>query len=290
MTIITGILVGLALYFILADTLGLPTMRASRAIYNLSKNQAKGMVGLELGIHKLAVRLSKWVRINEFKRLQLVSDLQTAGLNISPELHIAKGLVVGLAAGMTAIPFFFIFPILSPVFIILGFMVYLKEIGSVRERIKDKRSAIEFELPRFVAFIEKTLQHNRSVLSILEDYRKSTVKEFQHELNITVADMHSGNYEAALTRLEGRVGSPMLSDVIRGLISVIQGDETDMYWTVLSVRFADIGRQMLRQRALKVPPKVKRLSMSLLFCFMMSYVVIIVVEVLSSMSAMFGGG
>ena len=45
----------------------------------------------------------------------------------------------------------------------------------------------------------------------------------KRELDITTADMKSGNYETALTRLETRIGSPMLSDVVRGLISVIRG-------------------------------------------------------------------
>ncbi len=37
--------------------------------------------------------------------------------------------------------------------------------------------------------------------------------------------MKSGNYETALTRFETRIQSPMLSDVVRGLISVIRGGD-----------------------------------------------------------------
>jgi len=40
--------------------------------------------------------------------------------------------------------------------------------------------------------------------------------------------MRSGSYEAALTRLEARVGSSMLSDVVRCLIGVLHGDNTEM--------------------------------------------------------------
>lgn len=46
----------------------------------------------------------------------------------------------------------------------------------------------------------------------------------KRELDITTADMKSGNYKTALTRLETRIGSPMLSDLVRGLISVIRGE------------------------------------------------------------------
>ena len=100
--------------------------------------------------------------------------------------------------------------------------------------------------------------------------------------------MRSGNYEAALTRLESRVGSAMLSDVVRGLISVLRGDDTTVYWASLSIKFADIQRQLLKMQAQKVPSKVKRLSMVLLFCFMAVYLVVITVEIMSSLGAIFG--
>lgn len=59
----------------------------------------------------------------------------------------------------------------------------------------------------------------------------------------------TGDYESALTRLESRVGSEMLSDVVHGLISVLRGDNTTVYWATLSVKFADIQRQHLKQQA-----------------------------------------
>jgi hypothetical protein len=79
----------------------------------------------------------------------------------------------------------------------------------------------------------------------------------------------------------------MLSDVVRGLISVLRGDNTTSYWASLSIKFADIQRQMLKLQAQKVPPKVKRLSMILLFCFIAVYLVVIVTEIMNSMGALF---
>ena len=154
-------------------------------------------------------------------------------------------------------------------------------------RIKTKRDKIEYELPRLVFTIEKTLKHSRDVLNMLETYAKNAGPELQHELSITVADMRSGNYEAALTRLESRVGSSMMSDVCRGLIGILRGDDTALYWTSLSLKFNDIQRQQLRLQAQKVPRKVKRLSMCLLFCFMLIYIVVIVAQIMTSMNILF---
>ena len=100
--------------------------------------------------------------------------------------------------------------------------------------------------------------------------------------------MRSGNYEAALTRFEARVGSSMLSDVTRGLIGVLRGDETESYWTGLAVKFSDYQRQLLKQQAQRIPRKVKRLSMCLLVCFLLIYIVVIGIEIVSSIGVLFG--
>jgi len=196
---------------------------------------------------------------------------------------------------LLAIPAFFIFPLITPVIIALAFAMYFKEAKGIQSRIKKRREAIEYELPRFVFFIAKTLVHSRDVLSLLDNYRsnlgldlKTAGAVFKYELNITVADMRSGNYESALTRLESRVGSSMLSDVVRGLISILRGDNTAVYWQALSIKFSDIQRQLLKQQAQKVPGRVKRLSMILLFCFMAVYIVVIITEIMTSLGAMFG--
>ena len=122
---------------------------------------------------------------------------------------------------------------------------------------------------------------------MLESYIQNAGDEFKHELSITVADMRSSNYEAAITRLEGRIGSPMMSDVCRGLIGILRGDDMSVYWSTLSLKFADVHRQSLKKRAQKVPKKVKRLSVCLLVCFMLIYVVVIMYQILDSLSLLF---
>ena len=75
--------------------------------------------------------------------------------------------------------------------------------------------------------------------------------------------------------------------LVRGLISLLRGDNTTAYWSSLSIKFADYQRQMLKQQAQKVPGKIKRLSMILLFCFMSFYLVVIIVEIMQSLGELF---
>ena len=285
---IIGALVGVGLYLILADAMRIPLLSTVTAYGNLNKRQKKKTSILEVWLNSLASWVSKRLRLNEYKRMQLEIDLKSAGMNISPEMHVANSIVKAALVGILAVPVFFIFPLMTPVVIALSIYMYFHEKKGVANRIKAKRKAIEYELPRFVSHIEKTLKHNRDVLAILDNYKETAGPELKSELEITVADMRSGNYEAALTRLENRVGSSMLSDVSRGLIGVIRGDETGVYWSSLGIKFSDYQRQLLKQEAQKVPRKVKRLSMCLLLCFMSIYFVVFGMVIMNSMGVIFG--
>ncbi len=284
---IIGMLCGIGLYFVLADIYHIPYLKSSKAVNNLSKKQKDKSSGLDVWLKGIATWMSKRMKLNEFKRAQLEADLKTAQMDISPEMFKANAIVKAVIIGVFAIPVLFIFPLLCPVILFMAFFLYKREVKSVSMRIKAKREKIEYELPRLVFTIEKTLKHSRDVLNMLETYAKNAGPELQHELSITVADMRSGNYEVALTRLESRVGSAMMSDVCRGLIGILRGDDTALYWISLSLKFNDIQRQQLRLQAQKVPRKVKRLSMCLLFCFMLIYIVVIVAQIMTSMNILF---
>lgn len=286
--ILVGVLVGIAAYFILADALKIPYVRTSRAVNNLAKRQREKTSALDVWLSNLAAFIAKRLPMNEFRREELAADLRTAQMDITPEMYKANAIVKAMLIGIFAVPVYFIFPILSPVILFLAFVLYRMNMRSVRVRIGSKREKIEADLPRLVATIQKKLKYNRSILDILSDFARNARPELKHELDITVADMHSGNEEAAITRLETRVGSPMMSDVCRGFVTLIHGDIATNYWETLEAKFADIQRGRLKSEAQKVPRKVKRLSMCLLICFMLIYVVVIVAQIMASVGVMFG--
>jgi hypothetical protein len=283
-----GALSGIGLFFILVDFLRVPLYRTSKAAASLSKTQNRKTSGIDTFLKDFAMWVSKKLRLNEYRLLQLETDLQTARMNITPELYTANAVVKAALIGIFIVPVYFLLPLFTPIIIMFSIYIFQKEYRSVSLRIKAKRAEIEYELPRLVFTIDKILKHNRDVIYMLESYRENAGAELKHELNITIADMRSGNYEAALTRLEARVGSTMMSDICRGLISVLRGDETAAYWTSLTVKFSDIQRQLLRTQAQKVPGKVRKLSLCLLVCFMLVYIVVICTEIISSLGVIIG--
>ena len=271
------------IFLILCDLYRIPLLSTSVAYDHLAQRQVEKTSSLDIWLKGLAVWISKHIRLSEYRKMQMQSDLTSAGINLSPEMHIANSLVQSLLVALTAVPLYFILPVLSPVMLLAAVYMYFRASKGVAEKIKEKRRKIEYELPRFVSHIDKTLTHNRDVLNIIDTYKMNAGEEMAQELEITAADMRSGNYEAALTRLESRVGSSMLSDTTRGLIGVLRGDETDAYWANLALKFADYQRQLLKAEAQKVPNRVKRLSMCLLGCFLAMYLVVIVIQIIVSL-------
>ena len=286
--ILFGLLVGIAAYFILADVLKLPTVRTSRAVNNLSKRQTDKTSSLDVWLGNFASSLARHLPMNEYRREELAADLKSAQMEVTPEQYTANAIVKAMLIGVLAIPTLFVFPILSPIILFLAFVLYRMNMRSVKVRIGSKRSRIEADLPRLVATIYKKLDYQRNILDILTDFSRHARPEMKHELDITIADIRSGNEEAAITRLESRVGSPMMSDVCRGFYTMINGDVADNYWSSLEIKFSEIQRQRLKAEAAKVPRKVRRLSMCLLVCFMLIYVVVIVAQIMRSVGVMFG--
>ena len=271
------------IFLILCDLYRIPLLSTSVAYDHLAQRQVEKTSSLDIWLKGLAVWISKHIRLSEYRKMQMQSDLTSAGIHLSPEMHIANALVQSLLVALTAIPLYFILPVLSPVMLLAAVYMYFRASKGVAEKIKEKRRKIEYELPRFVSHIDKTLKHNRDVLNIIDTYKENAGEEMAQELEITAADMRSGNYEAALTRLESRVGSSMLSDTTRGLIGVLRGDETDAYWANLALKFADYQRQLLKAEAQKVPGRVRKLSMCILGCFLAMYFVVIVIQIIVSL-------
>ena len=284
---IIGILVGVGMMYILLDAFKIPYLKTSKSVKTVSKKQPEKASSVDVWLGGIANSIAKIIKINEYKRAELENDLKTARMDITPEQYKANAIVKALVIGVFAIPMLFIFPLLSPVIFITAIIVYNSENKKAGKKIKEKRRIIEYELPRFVSTVEKTLKHSRDVLYMIESYIPSAGDEFKDELNITSADMRSSNYEAAITRLEGRIGSPMMSDVCRGLIGILRGDEMTIYWSTLALKFADVHRQALKQKAQIVPKKVKRLSVCLLACFMLVYVVVIMYQIVDSLGMLF---
>lgn len=282
-----GIFLALGLFFLAAAALRLPTIGAAKAMLGTVKQERKAAKSLEAHLMTAAVRLSRYIHIDEYKRGRMGNVLKASGLNLSPEVYQAYAIVKAGAVLCGIIPCLFLFPLLSPIVVILAVLLYFKETQKADERLKAKRDEIERELPRLVATIEQELKASRNVIGMLERFKGNAGQALTGELDILLADMRSSNYEAALTRFEARLNSPMLSDVVRGLIGVLRGDDSAVYFQMLSHDFKQIELQRLKAEAQKIPPKIRVFSFAMLMCFLLTYLAIICYVAIQSLGGMF---
>jgi len=291
--IITAIVAGLGIALILYDAFRVPTIKTSSALsssVHRAKKKRSGGSWVDRVLENLADAASRRIRLDPARRGQLEAVLASADMKITPEKHIANCFIKTLLAVLVTLPLVLVFPLSFMLTVVVALAVFSSEYNAPAVRTEAHKAAIEYELPMLVSRISNMLEGGRSrdVLEILNSYRRSAGSDLGRELAVTVADMQSGNSRAALARLEARVGSTLLSDVTRGLIAVIDGNDPVGYWASLSARLADNQRQLLKRKAQKIPGRINALSFCLLACVMLIYLVVIGIELSESLGVLFG--
>ena len=238
-------------------------------------------------LSKISKFIEGAVGLGEEKRDGIRADLLSVGDGRTPEKFMADSAVRSGIMSLVTLPLIIIHPALALIGPAVGAVMFFRAPAGLSKKAADRREKIEFELTGLASHIEKRLRHDRDVIGMLDSYRQYAGEELRDELTVTVADMKSGSYEEALTRLEARVGSSMMSDTVRGLLGILRGDDSSQYFRSLIVKFTDYGRQILKRKALKVPGRVRKLSMALLVCFLVMYLVVIVVQITESLGGMF---
>ena len=283
------IFLGIASYNLSCAFVDIPTGRTSKMMMLARKQQSsKKEKLLDVYITKIAGLLAPFLRLDKLKRNRLQTALAIAGLELTPEAYTARAWVTAAAVGLCAVPMAFLMPLLSPVLVGLAVALWFSTYYAAFDFVRKRRKLIEAEIPRFALSIGQNLENDRDVLKMLTSYRRVAGRDFAAELDQTIADMKTGNYENALLRFETRIGSPMLSDVVRGLIGVLRGDDQRMYFKMICFDMRQIEQNNLKKEAAKRPRKIQRYSMMMLVCIIIIYLVVLCTEVINSLGVFFG--
>ncbi len=289
LALISIIFFAFAVYNLSTAFADIPTSRTSKMMMLAKKQRGtKNEQLLDVYLTKVAKLFAPYLRLDRLKRNKLQAALTIAGLELTPEVYTARAWVTAGAVGLCALPMAFLMPLFVPVLIGTAVALWFSTYYAAFDFVKKRRKLIEAEIPRFALTIGQNLENDRDVLKILTSYRRVAGRDFAAELDQTIADMKTGNYENALLRFETRIGSPMLSDVVRGLIGVLRGDDQRMYFKMICFDMRQIEQNNLKKEAAKRPKKIQRYSMMMLICIMIIYLVVLCTEVLSSLGAFFG--
>ena len=288
MVLLAVCLFGTALYYLTCAFADVPTRKTSRMML-MAQRQGKRRENIfDVYAAKVSSKIAPYVRLDKMKRASLERTLKIAGNSLTPECYVAKAWVIAGTVALCAVPMAFLIPLMVPVLIGLAVALWFSTYYTAFDYVKKRRKRMEKEIPRFALSIGQSLENDRDVLKILTSYRRIAGKEFGVELDQTVADMKTGNYEQALLHLEARVDSPLLSDVTRGLIGVLRGDDQRMYFQMITFDMRQIEQNDLKKEAAKRPRLIQRYSMMMLLCIIMIYMVVLCVEVFDSLGVFFG--
>ena len=276
------------LYHVLCSEYELPSGRADRAMQNAARqdgNERKSSV--DDAIQKVAALFVPFIRLDNLKKSSLENTLKIADIDMTPELYIGCAAARAILITLVTIPLWFISPIFIAVGLGFGALFGFYKYQEVQDRVKKRQRRIELEIPRFASAVAQSIKTERNVLNALTAYRLISGKDLGEELDKTIADMKTGNYEAALKDMEFRIGSPLMSDVIRGLIGTYHGENQDMYFQTVCFNLHLIEQAELEKEAMKRPRKMQKYSMFMMVCILIIYAVVLVTQVLTSITALF---
>lgn len=88
-----AVLLAAGLFFILADVLKLPTMGAAKAMLSAGKQDKKAAKTVDAYFMSGAVRLSRFIRLDEYRKSRMSNVLKAAGISMTPEVYLAYAFV-----------------------------------------------------------------------------------------------------------------------------------------------------------------------------------------------------
>ena len=210
--------------------------------------------------------IAKRINLPKFIKNTLDEKLKIADINSTPELYISNLINKSGLYIIFAIIFIPIHNIMTIIFIGLAIHTIVKGYKSIDDIIKIKTEKIEREIPKFLDFMTNSFKFNKNVKQSLESYEKIAGEYFKNNLQITIADMTTGNYENALKRLDARINSYNFSKVIRAIIQVVKGDENEQYLRNLYRESASQEYERVKREANKKLSKVSGYSKIMLIC------------------------
>ena len=199
LALIAIIFFGFAVYNLTCAFVDIPTKKTSQMMMLSRKQQGtKNEKLLDVYVTKIAGWIAPYLRLDRLKRNKVQRALDIAGLQLTPEVYTARAWVTAGAVGLCAIPIAFLIPLLVPILIGLAVALWFSTYYAAFDFVKKRRKLIEGEIPRFALTVGQSLENDRDVLKILTSYRRVAGKDFGAELDQTIADMKTGNYENAL--------------------------------------------------------------------------------------------
>ncbi len=282
--LLLAVVFAIGLYFVITEYVISPSGKTRRAVSEIGKKKLSFANQLIMPIANVAVKL---VRLSPQRRSVLIKKLYSAEIDYTPEFYIARAAATAALVVIFGILTSIITPVMFFVCAVAAFAVYIGAVQEADRIIKEKSERIQGELVLFASTIQMQLATSHDIIKIFESYRKICGEAMRHELDVTLADMKTGSYERALRNFETRVQSQSLSEIIRGLLAVLRGDDQRSYFDMLVHDLVIRERETLKRKANERPSKMKIFSFIILGAIVVIFFYVICYQIVNELQVMF---
>ncbi len=253
-TTLAAMLIAMGLYVVLTancQSIYAPSVKALR------NHGPKRLTQTDVAVGKMARQIVKYIHLEPMKRGHLEETLRILGREETPEYYTAQAMSRALifAVAFIWVPLFSI-PLGIGLVALTAGAIYHREQNRVQKELEERRQLIERELPQFASTIAQSLNSTRDVVSILASYRKICGVTLAGEIDKTLNDIMTGNAGQALKALEGRVSSPKLAQLTRGLQAVLRGDDQRIYFDLLAAEYRKAQDEEIKKILLNRPKQL----------------------------------
>jgi hypothetical protein len=278
--VLSGSLLAYGLYVAVHAALGLPSHKAVEAVRNIH-GRRELTKRLQNALLSLAKLLSKLFPMSEYKARRMEADFSRLRVKQTPQEFVSTAMARSLLFAILGLLFIPLgIPLLALLTAATALLAYFQSMQTIRKRVEAQNHEIEAELPRLVETLNYTLQDNRDLLEFFEKYRKVAGKALGSELDRLLIEMKTGNQEAAMRRMDARLGLPSFAALCAVLCGVNQGVDQHTSLLVLEQDMRAKERETLRRSMEKRPGRIKAasfiLTMLMILMFMVPLVLLII--------------
>lgn len=282
-----AMLFGYGLFQLASGIFDVPSHREIKTIMAVGKKKKEKVNFLDAFVFKVSHLLLPYVRINPYKRKKMSNALKSLGSLDTPEMVYGRAFVESCIYAGVGLILVFVHPIFTCILLFYALQRFSVTIGKIDQQMRKRREKIEWELPRFVNTVQQEIKKRQDLLAILIDYRKNSDGELGEEVEVTIADMKTSDYENAISRLDARVVSSLLSDVTQGLIAVLRGDDIGAYFEQLGIQLRSFEKNRLKKEMNKRLEKIKKYPYILLFTFLLMVVYAVGYDIMTTLPSIF---
>lgn len=279
------VLFAFGLYRLAQAAVSLPSGKIIQAIKSIHgrRDTAKRLQDALLPLARLFSRLFP---MSEYKQRRLQADFSRLNITQTPQDFVgavmAKSLLLALI-GLLFVPLGI--PWLSLITTVAALLAYFQSMQTVRKKMETQNREIEVELPRLVETLNYTLQDNRDMLAFFKKYRHVAGKALGAELDRLILDMKTGNQQAALRRMDARLGLPSFAALCAVLCGVHQGVDQHLSLLMLEQDMRTKERESLRRGMEKRPGRIKVASFILTITMILLFMVPLILLIIESLQA-----